>query len=306
LSSGRDERSALSVFGEQRNRRNHYIRLRHLSAHELPSSPVTPPPPLVALFLDRLEALDSARLIYVKDLRTDTKVYRAAKVAVEEAAKREPDGAAGLVEAQRRAREIVRSKAHAGGWNFGSAVIAAEDAVAGLYFRYISGDLSARLYRPFDPVIPHYDLWRQEWEQTHPEAAAKEKGEREAAVAAKEADRARAVREAPIHWDTVISFMGEDLVAVGIGAVLAFGVNWQVGALIGAVCFLALKWGTGPQRPRSVARRLRSSIARMAFAAGIVPTPGVPGTTRQQARGGDPARRSVRRPKSNAIERVDY
>jgi len=216
-----------------------------------------PPPPLVALFLERLEALDGSRLLYVKDLSKDTKVYRAAKSAVEEAAKREPNESTGLVEAQRRAREIVTSKAHAGGWYFGSAAVAAEDAVAGLYFRYRSGDLSARLYRPFEPLIPHYELRRRVWEQSHPEEAAKEKVERDAALAAKEADREKAVREAPIRWDTVISFMGENLVAVGIGVVLAFGVNWQVGALFGAVCFLALKWGTGPTHGWDRVRRYR-------------------------------------------------
>jgi hypothetical protein len=199
---------------------------------------------MVTLFLERLEALDPSRLIYVKDLSRDSKVYHAAKAAVEEAARREPAGSA-LLEAQARAREIVRSKAR-DRWSFASAAMAAEDAVAGLYFRYMPGDLSGRLYRPYEPVIPWYDLQRQAWEQMHPGEAAKQKARAEVAEAKAEAVREKARREAPILWSSVMSFMGEDLLAVGIGLVLGLGVTWQVGATMGAICFLALRWGTGP------------------------------------------------------------
>lgn len=215
---------------------------------------------VVELFLDRLAGVEASRLLWLKTLRTDTKVYSAAKAAIAEATRRSESEAAGLRNAQQRAREILEAKVQTSRLSLASELRLVYDAIAGLYLRgspWMPSELSSRLYRPFDDLIPEFELNRRVWELQHPEEAARQIAQAETAEAAKVEAKARAYRQAPVHWGTVIGFMGDHLAAVAIGVVLGLAVNWQLGVMMGSVAFLALKWGVGPTHAWSRINRYR-------------------------------------------------
>ena len=181
---------------------------------------------VVDVFLEKLRALEPRSLLWLKRLRTDTKVYVAAKAAIEEATRRSPEGANDLEAMQERATEIVRAMERASGLSLATELAAVHDAVAGLYLRgspYVSSELPSRLYRPLDGLISTFELDQLTRERHHPEGASTLKPKAEPAPSSLSPHHVSRVRDA--RWE---EWWGHQSWFVRVPLIVALLIAWPL------------------------------------------------------------------------------